>query len=99
MEVQRFNEWLAGDEWLEHVAWGGTDAPLPGFGRCRLLHDTNDPGMTFMALRRADATLRAQAAASILPFIPKVGAVMPVAEGNCSVCVSRHSCAVGSLTV
>lgn len=68
----RYNESLVGEEWLEAVAWEGTDTPQPAFGQQRPLLDTNDPNMTFIAMRRADTALRANAAASILPFIPKV---------------------------
>ena len=71
--VQRYNERIESGEWLEDVAWEGSEAAPPAFGQMRLLLDTNDPGMTFTAMRRADTTLRTNAAASILPFVPKVG--------------------------
>ena len=74
---QRYNELAASDLWLEEVAWEGSEAAPPAFGHTRLLLDTNDPRMTFTAMRRADATLRANAAASILPFVPRVGPNIP----------------------
>ena len=70
--LQRYNDKVVGDQWLSEIAWKGSDEPPPAFGQIQLLLDTNDPGMTFTAGRRADSALRSRAAASILPFTPKV---------------------------
>ncbi len=68
----RYNEWVADGDWLDDVAWDSSELVHPSFGCTRLLLDTNDPMMTFTAMRRADAALRFNAAACILPFVPKV---------------------------
>ena len=61
--------------------------------QARLLLDTNDPRMTFTALRKADATLRARAAAVILPFVPKPKIVTgpPVAAGATALELARFN--------
>lgn len=62
--------------------------------QARLLLDTNDPRMTFTALnKRADAALRARAAAVILPFVPKPKIVTgpPVAAGATALELARFN--------
>lgn len=65
------NARLGGEKWLADVAWDADGAAR--LARRSLRLDLNDPGLTFRLRRGADPAALANAPATILPPLPKVG--------------------------
>ena len=72
LRLPTFTHQLATDAWLGEVRWGGLDDGSPQGSPPQLLLDMNDPGMTFEVLRGTEAEAYADAAATVLPAMPKV---------------------------
>ncbi len=68
------NQRLQAGTWLGDVAW---DADVARLIRPPLLLDLNDRNLTFELRRGADASLVANAAATVLPPRPKVISPLP----------------------
>lgn len=67
-----FSAQLKADDWLIDLELKGCQGPLPAGPPPELLLDMNDPGMTFEVLRGTEVEEYANAAAVILPAMPKV---------------------------
>ena len=67
-----FSLQLKADDWLVGVWPKGAEVPLPAEAPPELLLDLNDPGMTFEVLRGTEVEEYANAAAVVLPAMPKV---------------------------
>lgn len=63
---------LTSDTWMREVRWGGLDDGSPHGSPPQLLLDMNDPNMTFEVLRGTNVEAYANAAATVLPAMPKV---------------------------
>ena len=67
-----FSEQLKADDWLIDLGLKGSEGPLPAGPPPELLLDMNDPRMTFEVLRGTEVEEYVNAAAVILPAMPKV---------------------------
>ena len=67
-----FSLQLKADDWLVDLGLMGDAGPSPAGAPSDLLMDLNDPGMTFEVLRGTEVEKYANAAAVILPAMPKV---------------------------
>ena len=67
-----FCEQLKSDNWLMDVERRGADGALPAGPPLEVLLDLNDPGMTFEVLRGTEMEDFQNAAAVVLPAMPKV---------------------------
>lgn len=67
-----FSSQLKADDWLLDVELKGAEGGLPSGPPPALLLDLNDSGMTFEVLRGTEAEEYTNAAATILPAMPKV---------------------------
>ena len=67
-----FSLQLKADDWLVDLGLKGGEGPLPAGAPSELLLDLNDPGMTFEVLRGTEVEEYANAAAIVLPAMPKV---------------------------
>ena len=67
-----FSLQLKADDWLGEMGLKGAEGPLPAGAPPELLLDLNDPGMTFEVLRGTEVEEYVNAAAVVLPAMPKV---------------------------
>ena len=67
-----FSLQLKADDWLVDMEPKGAEEPLSAGVPPALLLDLNDPGMTFEVLRGTEVEEYANAAAVVLPAMPKV---------------------------
>ena len=67
-----FSLQLKADDWLVDLELKGAEGSLPAGPPPELLLDLNDPGMTFEVLRGTEVEEYVNAAAVVLPAMPKV---------------------------
>lgn len=79
-----FSAQLKADDWLIDLGLQGGQGPLPAGPPPELLLDLNDPGMTFEVLRGTEVEEYVNAAAVILPAMPKVRHCIHAAKQFCT---------------
>ena len=67
-----FSSQLKADDWLLETDWGGIDGAGAHKGPAALLLDLSDAQLSFEVLRGTEVEAFANAAATILPALPKV---------------------------